>query len=162
MFVLEPKAKDPQGLKEGGLYLVISNCEISPVTISLDTRNLLDPVHADAFASYEFEWVDGRTGRRTVPPLLTWITLELKMMKYIINKSGKEEAWNRFVDRETDGGEKEEAEGGCEERGHAAADDAAADDAAADDAADGWNSQSSSYWQQQQQQQQLAAAASSS
>jgi hypothetical protein len=77
------------------------------------------------------------------------------MMKYIINKSGKEEAWNRFVDRERDGGEKEEAEGGCEERGHAAADDTA-------DGwnGHGWNSQSSSYWQQQQQQ--LAAAASSS
>ena len=110
MFVLEPKAKDPQGLKEGGLYLVISNCEINPVGISLDTRNLLDSAHADAFASYEFEWVDGRTGRRTVPLLLTWITLELKMMKYIINKSGKEEAWNRFVDRERDGGEKPDPE----------------------------------------------------
>ena len=39
MFVLEPKAKDPQGLKEGGLYLVISNCEISPVTITTPTGN---------------------------------------------------------------------------------------------------------------------------
>ena len=82
MFVLEPKADDPEGLEEGGLYLVYSDAVRSKPVIQIDTRNLLDRTHARTFLEYQFEWFAGGEGRRAGAPLYDFLISDIKMHRF--------------------------------------------------------------------------------